>query len=558
MAMKEEAVREVPATLASGDLVQARYKVESLLGQGDFGAVYLVRDQHEQQKLFVLAEVLDRHAEESYRFTLGYVAPTPLDQQALPAVQYVFNDDRLGRTYILMPYHEESTLEVLRLQQPEQRFPLPRVMALMVPVIHAVDYLHQQTPPVIHQNISPSNIIIPRTLQEPVLMMLGLVKDRDSTTAALPYFSPGYGAPEQYGEQQISPRSDIYALGATCYTLLTGRIPPGALDRSTRLQNAEVDPLPPLQEGVPTLPSYIVEAIQRSMALHADDRFMSVQQFKLALQADQGFQASPTQQLRLSVPLLEVTQVLPAPGRVPSCLSHAEPAAPEVAPAVSVALEPPLPAVVTSAPPASPPSPVIAEKARETSVEIAAAASAPIRSRSWKFGALLPVLALLIGLGSGAVFWPVVLIHSSANTRSPTAGAKASTLTPTPRSVSSTYPIFTGAYGGTIYDVARNSSTSMLLTGMRQDQEHVSGYLTLGSDMQGSGHFSGTIDSTKALEFVVTDSEGNAPLFFRGVMQSATALNGEYYSCNLPGPGQGDQCQRASGSYGIWDIVLLS
>jgi eukaryotic-like serine/threonine-protein kinase len=553
MATKEEAVREVPATLASGSLIQGRYMVESLLGKGDFGTIYLVRDRHEKQKLFVLAEVLDPHEEESYRFTLGYVAPTSLDHQALPAVQYVFNDDKLGRAYVLMSYHEEPTLEVLRLQQPGRRFPLPKVVAFMVPVIDALDYLHKQNPPVIHQNINPANIIVSRTLHAPVLMMLGLVKDRDSTTAVLHYFSPGYGAPEQYG-RQISTRSDIYALGATCYTLLTGSVPPDGLDRSTRLQNGQVDPLKPLREAVPPLPAYIVEAVQRSMAVYADDRFSSVQQFKLALQADRGFQESPTQQLRLSIPLLMVTEELPAPEKVPSYLANAGSSGPEVAPAVSVAQEPPLLEEASSVPT---PSPAMAEKARETPVEKSAAFE-PIWPRAWKFAALLLVLALLIGLGTRAVFWPDIPIHPSAHSSAPTAGAKASTLTPTPHSVSSSYPMLTGVYGGTIYDVSRDISTSVLLTGMRQNQGNVSGYLTLGPMLQGSGHFSGTIDSRKALEFVVTDGEGNATLFFRGVMQSVTALNGDYYSCSPVGPGQGGQCQRAPGSYGIWDIVLLS
>jgi hypothetical protein len=98
----------------------------------------------------------------------------------------------------------------------------------------------------------------------------------------------------------------------------------------------------------------------------------------------------------------------------------------------------------------------------------------------------------------------------------------------------------------------------MLLTGVRQNQGNVSGYLTLGSKLQGSGHFSGTIDPTKGLKFVVTDTEGYASLFFEGVMQSATGLSGDYYRCSSGEPIQGGQCKQAPGSYGIWIIVLLS
>jgi serine/threonine protein kinase len=129
---KEEAVQEVQSPLPSGVVIQGRYIVESLLGKGE----------------------------------------------------------RLGRAYILMGYFEEPTLEMLRLQQPEKRFPLPKATAFMIPVIDALHYLHQRNPPAIHQNINPTSIIVSPTLHVPVLIMLDLVKERDSTTTTLHSFAP--------------------------------------------------------------------------------------------------------------------------------------------------------------------------------------------------------------------------------------------------------------------------------------------------------------------------------------------------------------------------------
>ena len=93
---------------------------------------------------------------------------------------------------------------------------------------------------------------------------------------------------------------------------------------------------------------------------------------------------------------------------------------------------------------------------------------------------------------------------------------------------------------------------------MRQSQGNISGYLTLGPSLQDGGHFSGTIDTTKELKFAVTVTPGNATLFFEGVMQSATSLTGDYYRCSPVNLSQEGQCKQAPGSYGIWDIVLLS
>ena len=98
----------------------------------------------------------------------------------------------------------------------------------------------------------------------------------------------------------------------------------------------------------------------------------------------------------------------------------------------------------------------------------------------------------------------------------------------------------------------------MLLSGIRQSQGNISGYLTLGPTLQGSGQVSGSIDSTNKLKFKVTDNLGNATLFFEGVLQSATNLTGDYYRCSPVGLSQAGQCKQAPGSYGIWDIVLLS
>ena len=651
-------VQKVQDSLSVGAVIQGRYIVESLLGKGSFGNIYLVWDQHNKQKLFVLAEVIHPNEQENYRFTLEYVSLTPFRHQALPQIQYVFNDDKLNRAYLLMSYIEEPNLEIMRLQQSEKRFPLPQVMALMTPVMNAVTYLHHQSPPVIHRNIKPA-IIIPTITGESVLLMLGLVKEYDSTTTTLHYLAPGYGATEQY-EGEYSARTDIYGLGATCYTLLTGIIPPDALYRSTQLSNGEIDPLQPLHEVIPTISTFMFEAIQRAMSIDADDRFSSVQLFEQALKGDQRLQASsmlklhpilPELDVSLTAdsvaqkplepmiaptgttqtnpveqqspepfnapsvptvqqapvpevaPLLAVTEELPMPELVPSTLANEEPPAPEVAPPVSVAQEPPVPEAVPSTfiaeftlspliaeePPvpevvSSVPtqSPVIPEKTVETPAESLPiqprtvlsrepgtlrpassrqavekpAASVPKQPRRRKPSVLLIILTLIMSLGIAAIVWSDIPVYPVAHSGVSTPGVKS--FTPTPPSVSSIYPMLTGMYNGTIYDLSVEVSTSMSLSGIRQSQGNISGYLTLGPKLQGSGPFSGTINTTKELKFVVTDNAGNATLFFEGVMQSGTSLTGDYYRCSPIGLSQVGQCSQVPGSYGIWNIVLTS
>jgi serine/threonine protein kinase len=524
-------VQEEQAPLPVGAMIQGRYNVESLLGKGGFGSIYLVRDQHNKQKLFVLAEVINPNEQERYLFTLEYVSLTPFHHQALPQVQYVFNDDKLSRAYLLMSYIEEPNLEILRLQQSEKRFPLPQVMAIIAPVINAVSYLHHQSPPVIHRTIKPA-IIIPTNADGSVLVMLGIVKEYDSTTTTLHYLAPGYGATEQYWEE-YSARTDIYGLGATCYTLLTGIIPPDALYRSTQLSNGEIDPLKPLNEVIPTIPTFMTEAIQRAMSINADERFLSLEQFWKALR-------SPGRQFSLK-----------SSTGIPSNSSPSPIASKQ-------AVERPAPASVPKQPRA--PSPwkpgTLRPASSRKTVEKPASTSMAKQPRAWKPGVLLIVFALLISLGTGAVFWSRIPSHPAAHSSIPTPGVKSPTLTPS--SVSSLYPTLTGTYSGTIYDVSVDVSTSVSLTGIQQSQGNISGYLTLGPKLQGSGPFSGTIDTAKELKFTVTDTAGSATLFFEGVMQSATSLTGDYYRCSSVGLSQGGRCRQAPGSYGIWSIVLTS
>lgn len=111
-------------------------------------------------------------------------------------------------------------------------------------------------------------------------------------------------------------------------------------------------------------------------------------------------------------------------------------------------------------------------------------------------------------------------------------------------------------YNGSIADLSSNTSTSLSLTNVRQRQGKITGYLVLGSGLQGSGPFSGTINTAKHIQLTVTDSAGRVTFFFEGIMQSANSLSGNYYRCSPHSqPTQNGQCSKDSGGYGIWTLV---
>ena len=74
--------------------------------------------------------------------------------------------------------------------------------------------------------------------------------------------------------------------------------------------------------------------------------------------------------------------------------------------------------------------------------------------------------------------------------------------------------------------------------------------------IQGSGRFSGTVDTTEHFQFIVTDAAGNARLFFEGAIQSATGPSGDFYRCSPVGPARGGRCSQAPDISGIWNVAL--
>ncbi|GAC1372728.1 MAG: hypothetical protein NVSMB44_40520 [Ktedonobacteraceae bacterium] len=255
------------------------YAVEGLLGKGGIGAVYLVRDRHIKENLFALKEVINPDERDRERFVFEGEILKRLNHRALPRVYRVFEHNKLKRVYILMDYVEGKNLETLRQEQPGRRFSLPLTIALLAPIVDALIYLHHQKPPIVHRDIKPANIIVPVKAEEAMLVDFGSAKEyvADRTTT-ISHRSPGYAAPEQYG-RGTSARTDIYGLGATFYTLLTGIVPVDAISRVIRSKGKGADPLKSAYLLESTISIAVAQALQRAMSISSDDRFETIEEF---------------------------------------------------------------------------------------------------------------------------------------------------------------------------------------------------------------------------------------------------------------------------------------
>ncbi|HXZ04225.1 MAG TPA: serine/threonine-protein kinase, partial [Ktedonobacteraceae bacterium] len=276
-------MHDIESTLQTGHIVGGQYTVIEVLGQGASGAVYLVKDEQDSQKRFVLKEVNYAQHEERSGFSFDAAALKRLFHPALPDIYKVFSDDKVDGFYILMDYIDGSNLEEVRQLMPGKRFSLHTALTLLSPIMDATSYLHRQQPHLVHGDIKPSNIIasLAGTSTPTKLVDFGGADTTLPGTTA-EHSTLNYRAPEQFGKRG-SRRSDVYGLGATFYTLLTGTVPVAAPDRLAQVNQGEPDPLLPANRVNPFVHAVVAEAITRVMSLSRNDRYASVERFREAL-----------------------------------------------------------------------------------------------------------------------------------------------------------------------------------------------------------------------------------------------------------------------------------
>jgi serine/threonine protein kinase len=518
-------------------IIRGRYLIQSQLGTGNVGDVYLVRDQLITWKspiLFAFKEVINPNRHQLYQITLDGMALRLLQHQALPRVYNVLSDAKHDRVYVQMEYIEGSNLDKLRLRRTESRFSFTETMTIMTPIMDAVAYLHSQRSPIIHQDIKPANIIVSFKQGMVMLVNFGVGKQYKLGLTARHSLTP-YEAPEQY-HGEINTLTDIYGLGATLYTLLTGIAPLDALYRASK----SVDPLIPVNQMVPTVSPLVADAIHHAMSLNSGDRIPSVQQFKQALKANPRLQASSTLNLRLILQELDLSLKADAVLTQPS-----EPSIATQSQTTLVQNKPPE-AIIVPPVPTIQPAPIIPEKAEE--IPAAPIIKQPRFVRSRKLGILLPIsVVLLIGLSIGTVYLLSMTYRGSHSATPAATSLHKNTPQTTPAPSSTTSANLAGLYNGTISSLATSLTTKMSLTEIQQNLGNISGDF-IGLNV--SGPLRGLVDVSRRIHFTVMNVAGHPVFFFDGAIQSDGNVAGSY--CTL------DQKRQCSGDYGVWSVTPAS
>ena len=277
----------MPKLLTANHLLKNRYRIQSVIGHGGMGAIYLAEDERLSGRMCAIKEVeqdpglpekLQQEARDQFYREASILAR--LDHPNLPKVSDFFSSGI--RDYLVMDFVPGQDLRsiVEEARRSGTSIPESDILGWSMQLCNALDYLHNQEPTILHRDIKPSNIrITPNGLVK--LVDFGLVKimvpDEMTITVMQGRGTALYTPLEQYGGDtgHTDVRSDIYALGCTLYHLFAGQAPPEAKQRFLN-----PDSLIPLRQLNPRITSEIERAILWAMALHPDDRPATIRQFR--------------------------------------------------------------------------------------------------------------------------------------------------------------------------------------------------------------------------------------------------------------------------------------
>jgi serine/threonine-protein kinase len=280
--------------LKKGEALRSRYKIRELIGQGGTGSIYLADDTRLQGRLCAVKEVEHNRAlppqfiaQAREQFFREASVLARLDHPNLPKVSDFFSEG--PRDYLVMDYVPGMDLRERMLEARHNKAFLSEkeVLRWVAQIADALNYLHQQDPPIIHRDIKPSNLkITPSGLIK--LVDFGLVKilapNEVTITIIQGQGTALYTPLEQYGgdDSHTDVRADIFSLGATLYHLLTNEPPAEARKRFLDTRS-----LTPPREINPSLSPRVEKAILWAMSLHPDDRPKNVLEFREAMFGNQ-------------------------------------------------------------------------------------------------------------------------------------------------------------------------------------------------------------------------------------------------------------------------------
>ena len=272
------------STLASGDLVEGRYRFIEKIGKGAFGTVLLFEDTVVQERLVLkfLNPAIAQDEEMMQRFVHELRYSRKITHHNVIRI-YDFLQIR-GNFAISMEYFPSHTLGgELGEGKP---MPTQRAVRFGIDIATGMEVAHQQG--IVHRDLKPANVLINNDglLKIVDFGVAAAHREGDTQLTKTGYVigSPKYMAPEQILGKKVDERADIYSVGVMLYEMLTGSPPYHRGDHmSVMYQHVQGRARPPI-EANPALPQELSDAVMKAMSVDKTKRFGSMTELRLALE----------------------------------------------------------------------------------------------------------------------------------------------------------------------------------------------------------------------------------------------------------------------------------
>jgi len=294
--------------LAADTVLQNRYRILSPLKRGGMGRVYLAEDLRFHSRVAVKEAFL---TDEEFRRAFAREAGLlhRLRHRVLPHVTDHFTEGEAQ--YLVMQLFPGKDLDELldeKIQETGEAFAVNQVLRWADQLLDALEYLHGHQPPVVHRDIKPQNLKL--TEQGDIILLdFGLAKGAaaempqmdESKVNSLPGFTYHYAPLEQILGTGTDPRSDLYALAATIYRLITGCIPTDALTRAAAALERQPDSLLSANQLNGQVPDAVAAVLTRALAQLPGERPATATEMRRALRAAVQPQATDNYPITTSI-----------------------------------------------------------------------------------------------------------------------------------------------------------------------------------------------------------------------------------------------------------------